>query len=158
MLETETTKGKVTISRKTFYGIAFLVIVVFAGVMIYLFGSSQTSNVKIVRFFLVTEHSWMGRTMGARTTNGQVILPFYVKVENSGSNNVSDLVVVVRVFGGYTELGNDTAHIKTLQAGRRITLSMVVKVNKSELLGKALGYVATVYLDNAIVDEARGER
>jgi len=152
----ETQERKVRISRKTIYVIVVvLVLVASAVVMTHLLSPSSTTAVKIVRFFLVDEPDHL--TIGVHMEGDEMIFPFYVKVENQGSNNVSNLVVVVKVLGDHSELGSDTASIETLQAGRRRTMSMVVRVNVSELQGKFINYIATLYLDNTIVDEAIGE-
>ena len=145
MLETETPKTKAKISRKTLYGIVVFVIVVFAGVVIYLFASSSPYNVRIVRFFLFEENS--------HVLGNLVVLSFYVKIENLGSNNVSGMVLVVKVLDDYHELGRDTVHIDTLQPGLRKTFSIVVRVNTTEFFGKYVRYVATLYLGDTIIDE-----
>jgi hypothetical protein len=156
MLGLETPEKKVKISRKTLIGVALvLVIIVLAGVTIYLLGSPAPKTVKIVRFFPADETSHL--TIGIHIEGDQMVFPFYVKVENSGSNNVSNLLVVVRVFGDYSELGNNTARIETLKAGSRKTMSMVVRIKTSELQGKIINYVATVYQGNTVLDEAIGE-
>lgn len=141
----ESPKGTMTISRKKLGAIVVSVIVVLAGVMIYLYRSSPTTDVKIVKFFYVIEDSHIAE--------GQMILPFYVKVENQGSNNVSGLVLVVKVFGDERELARDTAPMGTLKAGQRKTMSMLVQVDMTKVIGKTISYVATLYSDQTIIDE-----
>ena len=143
----EKPEERVTISKKTLYGIIVGIIIIFAGILIYLNTSrpsSPTYNVKIISF-AKEEGYLVGETM---------VFPFTIEVENLGSSDVSGLDVVVKVLGDRTELDSDTTHLSTLRVGHSLRISATCYVNENNLLGKDISYVATVYLGNAVLDES----
>ena len=139
----DTPSDKVTISKKTVYGIIGVVIII-AVVLIYFFRPLSTNSVRIARF-AKEEGSFIGNYMQ---------FPFTVEVENLGSNDVSGLVLVVKVLADYNEVYRDTEHLSTLKAGHIVTISMHCLVDYDLLQGKEASYVVTLQLDNTVLDES----
>jgi len=137
----ETSSDKVTIGKKTIYGIIASVIII-AVVLICFFRPFSTNSVRISRF-TKEEGSFVGNYMQ---------FPFTVEVENLGSNDVSGLVLVVKVLADYSEVDRDIEHLSTLRAGHKVTIGMYCLVDYDLLQGK-VSYVATLQLDHTILDE-----
>lgn len=145
---TESRSSSFTISKKVVYGIAVIAVVIVAVVLIYFrpFSTTNANDVKIESF--AKEEGYM--------IGGSMEFPFTVKVTNFGSNDVSGLVLVVKVLGDYNEVDSDVEHLGTLRSGYSTTVSMLCSANyDASLKGKEVSYVATLQLDSTVLDESR---
>jgi hypothetical protein len=80
---------------------------------------------------------------------------FSVTIENQGINDVSGLVLKVSVLGDGAELGDDLHALPILLHGQKQTPDDVgVLLNKTDIGGKSISFLATLELDNRRIDEA----
>jgi uncharacterized protein YpmB len=138
-------RGSVKPGRKKLYslivGIVLIILVVaFAGYYI----TSRTSIVKIIQF---------NRTGDAQIPD-QVLYRFSVTIENQGIDDISSLVLRVRVLGDGVELGSDTHTRATLLHGQKWTPDEVaVWVSLTDIGGKIISFSAALDLGNRTIDE-----
>jgi hypothetical protein len=131
--------------RKRLYGLVtavVLVVVVVAFVLYYV--PSKSSIVKITHF---------SKTEGS--VPGQVIYKFSVTIENQGTNDVSGLLLRVRILGDGAEIQSETFLMPTLNRGQEYSPDEVgMLANLNETAGKTLSFTATLDLNSRTIDEA----
>jgi hypothetical protein len=139
-------KGSAKPGRKKLYSLVIgilLITIVVAFAMYYV--ASKTSIVKIAEF---------AKTGDALVVD-QVLYRFSATIENQGINDVSGLVLRVRVLGDGVELGGDSYTLPTLLRGQKYSPDDVgVWLNLTDIGGKTISFSATLELDNKIIDEA----
>jgi hypothetical protein len=139
--------GNVNIGKKTLFLMVAIIIIVVAVVAFFaLFRQSSTNKVRITNIAV----------QPAEITGYNVRWPITVTIENQGSNDVSGVTLVVKMLGDGSELGRDTAQLSTLIVGDQRTMNMSI-LTDTRGAGplETRAYVATILLDNIILDEAR---
>jgi hypothetical protein len=139
-------KGSARPGRKRLYSLVIgilLVVIVVAFALYYV--ASKTSIVKIAEF---------AKTGDALVVD-QVLYRFSATIENQGINDVSGLVLKVRVLGDGVELGGDSFALPTLLRGQKYAPDELgVWTNLTAVSGKAISFSAKLELDNRTLDEA----
>jgi hypothetical protein len=144
-LGVEKQKDKATVNRKRLYKVAAIVVIV-AVVLAFTayYWQSTTDLVRITEFYETNEGQ----------TTEQVIYGFTVKIANQGHNDVSNLILVVKVLGNGSELDRATRSLFILRSGQEVIPSAVyTAVNTTDTVGSTISYVATVESNGRVLDE-----
>ena len=124
--------------------VGIVLIAVVVALALYYVGT-RTNIVKIAQF---------AKTGDALVVD-QVLYRFSVTIENQGINDVSGLVLKVRVLGDGADLGGDSYTLPILLSGQKHTPNEVgVWLNLTDIGGKTISFLATLELDNRTIDEA----
>jgi len=135
---------KVTVSKKTLYRLIGIVAIVIVVVAPYFYYKQLTTNVVVITEF---------RKHPVTDVVGDTARwPFTVKVENRGSNDVSNLVLIVRILGNGSELGRDSGALSTMQVGQVRTFIMSIYLDIDVIRGKILSSTATLELEGEVIN------
>jgi len=108
---------------------------------------STTNDVVITSF-----EKGSGSVVGP-SNNQDFIYPFNVTISNRGSNDVSDLTLIVQVLGNGNVLGSDTTQVGTLQAGYQDSFSTSVTFSGNAALGETQTYAALLEQNGVVINQ-----
>lgn len=137
-------------SRKAIYiGIILILVVVTAALAFLLLnrGSAPSADLKITQYernYVTKVDIGGGDFAWAWTVN--------LKIENRGSNNVNGAELVTELKADHTTIFSYTQTI-TIQAGWTNTEPIPVNAKQSQWLSKNVQFVATIYLNNQVIDQ-----
>ena len=133
--------------RRLYAIVAVIVIIVVSTAFFIYYWQSHSNLVRIKDFF----------KSGGGQAGEYLILGFTVKMENQGVNDVTGLIMVVKVLGNGTELAQDGHPLRpnTLFRGEeREDEELGVIINMTETIDETLSAVAWIELNGAILDQA----
>jgi hypothetical protein len=147
MAETSAPSGKILISKKVLYSIILIAIIAAAVAVWTFYSKGQISQVEITRF---------SKLEAEDQHNGYVYWPFEVTIKNVGSNSVSGLTLVIRIFGNDdSQIGSLIEQFSTLGSGEGRTVTTGMHLAYGTGLGLTpFHYLATLKIGDNVLDES----
>jgi hypothetical protein len=138
--------GRVAGNKKLFVLIAALITVAVVVAFFTYYRQQAVNLVRIKEFF----------KSGGGQAEEVLIFKFTVKVENQGVNDVTGLIVAVKVLGNGSELAQDAhlLHPNRLLSGEvREDSDFAMMININDTVGNALSAIAWIELNGAVLDQ-----